>query len=149
MFGANSAPILHPNRPKWDFAWPTLRRSSIRCVQNDLWAYGLAQTCTYLASGLALSPNRPKQASSWASEPRSTIGCVQNDFWAYGMFSTNRAPISHWHRDYVQIDRNEIPYIGPTSPRMSSIRCVQSDFRAYGTFTANHAPILCQHKQYL
>jgi hypothetical protein len=31
---------LSPNRPKHDSTWPTLPRSSIRCVHNDFRAYG-------------------------------------------------------------------------------------------------------------
>jgi hypothetical protein len=38
------------------------------------------------------------------------IGCVQNDFWAYGMFGSNNAAILHWHKHYLQIERNEIPH---------------------------------------
>jgi hypothetical protein len=52
---------------------------------------------TNLASRVALSSNGPNWASSWASSPRSPIECIQNDVYAYGMFSTNHAPILHWH----------------------------------------------------
>jgi hypothetical protein len=42
-----------PNRPKWDSRWPTSPKSSIGCIQTDLWACGmLAQnvhlSCVYL-----------------------------------------------------------------------------------------------------
>jgi hypothetical protein len=71
---------LSPNRPKRDSMWPTLARSSIKCVQNNFWACVTCEPCTYLASRLALSPNGLNRASTWASSPRSTIWCVQNDF---------------------------------------------------------------------
>jgi hypothetical protein len=52
--------------------------------------------------------NELSEASTWASSPRSIFICVRNDFWAYGMFSTNRAPILHWHQHYLQMDQNKI-----------------------------------------
>jgi hypothetical protein len=69
-----------------------------------------AQTCTYLASRLMLSPNEPKRDSTWPMSPRSSIGCVQNNIWAYGTFGAYRAPILHWHKHYLQMDRNEIQH---------------------------------------
>jgi hypothetical protein len=85
----------------------------------SLW-YGQRKPCTYLASRLALSlllqkkistiSNGQNWASTWSLSPRSTIGCVQNDFWVYGMFGANHAPIFHWHKDFLQMDQNEIPH---------------------------------------
>jgi hypothetical protein len=138
MFGANSAPILHPNEPKWDSAWPVLCRCSIWCVQNNFWAYGLAQTCTYLASRLALSPNRPYKLLVEPHNLGVPSGVSRTIFWAYATFSANRAPILHWHT--LSPNRPKWDSIWPTSPR-SSIGCIQNNFRAYGTFTANHATI--------
>jgi hypothetical protein len=74
----------------------------------SLW-YFWCKPCTYLASRLAVSPNGMKRASAWASSPRSTISWVQNDFWPYDMFGTNHTPILHWHKHYIQMDRNGIP----------------------------------------
>jgi hypothetical protein len=34
-FGPNRAPILHPNRLKWDSTWASSPRSTLGCVQND------------------------------------------------------------------------------------------------------------------
>jgi hypothetical protein len=39
---------------------------------------------------------------------KGSIGCIQNDFWASGMFHTNHAPILRWHKQCLQIDKNEI-----------------------------------------
>jgi hypothetical protein len=75
--------------------WASPPRSTMRCVQNNLWACGTfgAKPCTYLTSRLALSPNELNQASTRASSPRSTIRYIQNDFWSFGTFSANHAPI--------------------------------------------------------
>jgi hypothetical protein len=35
---------LCPNGSKWAFSWSTSPRSTIRCVKNDLWAYGMFDT---------------------------------------------------------------------------------------------------------
>jgi hypothetical protein len=108
---------LSPNRPKWDSIWPTSPRSSIGCIQNDFWAYGMfgGKPCTFIT----LCPNRLNQAFTWASSPRRTIGCVQNDFWAYGMFDANSGPILHRHEHYLQTDQNENPH-DPRHPGVPS-----------------------------
>jgi hypothetical protein len=35
---------LSPNGQKWDSTWPTSPSRSIRCVQNNFWAYGMFDT---------------------------------------------------------------------------------------------------------
>jgi hypothetical protein len=72
-----------------------------------------AQTCTYLASRLAISFNGLDRASTWASSPRSTIRCVQIDFWGCGTFGVNRAPILR--QDYHYLQTNWIKH--PLEPR--------------------------------
>jgi hypothetical protein len=81
---------LSPNRPKGASTWDSPPRCTIRCVQNDFWAYG-----TYLALTLPLSPNGLKWDSTWPKSHRRTIERIQNDFLAYGTFDANSAPISH------------------------------------------------------
>jgi hypothetical protein len=66
-------------------------RSTIGCVHNDFWAYGMFGA----NRAHILHPNGLKWHSTWPTSCRSSIRCVQNNFWAYGMFGANRAPILH------------------------------------------------------
>jgi hypothetical protein len=86
---------LFPNRSKSTSARSTSHRSIIRCVQNDLRAYGTygANRAPILRRDEHYLQNVPKWVSTWSTSRRSTIVCAQNDFQAYGMFSANRAPI--------------------------------------------------------
>jgi hypothetical protein len=89
---------LSPNGLKRDSTGPTSLTSSIRCVQNYLWAYGTlsanrATSCVKISN----ISKRTKQSSTRPSSPRSTIECVQNDLWAYGKYDANRALILHRH----------------------------------------------------
>jgi hypothetical protein len=85
---------LSPNRPKRASTWASAPRSTIRCIEKDLWAYGTFGTdhapilhqdrpkrflslwyvwrkpCTYLALRLTLSPNKLKWHSTWQTSPR-------------------------------------------------------------------------------
>jgi hypothetical protein len=103
-------PALTPylDGSKQDSTWPTSPRSFIGRVQNDCRAYSRWKQCTNLASRLALSPNGQKRASIWASSPHSTIRCIQNDYYAYDILDSNRAPISHSHKHWLQMNQNEI-----------------------------------------
>jgi hypothetical protein len=116
---------LSPNGPKWDSKWPMSPRSFVGCIQNNFTASGMFGTnraprhlrvplgvskmifdpMVRLVQTMHLSPNWP-----WASSHRSSIRCVQNNMWVYGMVGANHAPILHWHKYYLQIDRNEIPH---------------------------------------
>jgi hypothetical protein len=90
--------------------WDSSPRSTIRCVQNDFVSVvRSAQTMHLSCIKISIISNELSQGSTWASLHRSTIRCIQNDFWAYGMFSTNHAPILHWHQHYLQMHQNEIP----------------------------------------
>jgi hypothetical protein len=132
---------LSPNWPKRDSTWPSSPSCSIRCVQNDFWAYGMfrAKSCTYIMSRLALSPNGPKRASTWASSRRSPSR-------AFKMISEPTVrllkPCNHLTPILtLSLNGPKWDSTWPTSPRCS-IRCVQNDIWAYGTFGVNRAPIL-------
>jgi hypothetical protein len=95
---------LSPNGPKWASTWASSPSSTIRCVQNDFWAYGTFSTTVHLSctdanilskQTLTLSPDGSKRDSTRPMSARSSIRGVQKDLWAYGTFGTNRAPILH------------------------------------------------------
>jgi hypothetical protein len=69
---------LSPNRTKWASNWFMSPRSTIKCVQNDIWAFGtFGANRIYLASRLTLSPNGPKWVSTWPTSHKSTIDCAK------------------------------------------------------------------------
>jgi hypothetical protein len=134
---------LSSNRPKQDFTWPTSYRSTIWCIQNDFWAYGmfgtnrapiLRQDLHYLETDWNKPPLEPchlgvpSVVSKTISEPM--VHLVQT---------------MHLSSLIVTLSPNELKQDStwPTSLR-SSIRCVQNDFWACNMFGANHTPILRQ-----
>jgi hypothetical protein len=88
-----SRSALSPEGPKWGSTWASSPSGTIRCVQNNIWAYGTSSANHALT--LTLSSNRKKRESTWPTSPRSSIWCVHNDFQAYGTFDANRAPLLH------------------------------------------------------
>ena len=131
---------------KWterDSTCPTSPRSSIGCIQNDIWASRMLSANLHLSYiTLTPSPNGPNEiphvphhlgvpsgASKMISEP--LVRLAQTMHLPY----INTNTISKW---------SERDSTWPTSPR-SSIGCVQIDFWFNGTFDANHAPILHWH----
>ena len=111
-------------RSERDSTWPTSPRTSIGCVQNDIWAYG---TSTLMPSrnGPNETPHDPCHlgvplgASKMISDPM--VRLAQTVHQSY----INTNTISKW---------TDWDSTGPTSPR-SCIGCVQNDIWAYGTFT--------------
>jgi hypothetical protein len=131
---------LSPNGPKQACIWASSPRSTVRCIQNNFWAYGRfwRKRCTYHAPKLTLSPKGSKRYSTWPTTPRSSIGCIQNSSEAMvrlvqivdlSCMETNT--IDKWieMRFYM------------THVTRSSIGCVQNYFWNYGTFGANYGPI--------
>jgi hypothetical protein len=101
---------LSPNRPKRAPIWASSPRSTIRCIQNNFWAYGIygANHAPIMHRNQHSLQKGPKGDSTWPTLPRSSIGCVRNDFWGYGMFGANCGTILHRDSHYLQMDRNEI-----------------------------------------
>ena len=143
----NLAPKLSPNRLKRDSIWHTWSRSSIGCVQIDIWEYGTFNANHTPRSTIGNFHNRPNRAFTWASSPRSTIGNFHNDFWA----CTGHKPCNYLAPKLIlsptRPKRDSIWYTSSSSSIgciYRSIGCVQIDFWAYGMFHANRAPILHQ-----
>jgi len=149
----NLAPeiTLSPNRLKQDSIWHTWSRSSIGCVQIDLWEYGtfhanrtpiFHQDWHYLQTDrteLWLEPLHlgvPSGTSRTISEPMV--------HWALTMqlSCTETNTISNWTEARFHMIHFIYSSIGCI---YSSIGFVQIDFWAYGMFHANHAPILHQY----
>ena len=67
-------------RTKRDSTWPTSPRSSIGCVQNNIWAFGTLMQTVHLSY---INTNTISKRTEWDStrpmSTRSSIGCVQND----------------------------------------------------------------------
>jgi hypothetical protein len=124
--------------------WAPSPRSTIGCVQNDFWAYGMFSTnraCIlhrhqhYLQmdqNEIAHDLGFPSGASKMISVPlvRSAqtvhLSCIK-----ISTISNELNQTSTW----------------ASSPR-STIRFVQNDFWAYGMFSTNHAPILNRHQHF-
>jgi hypothetical protein len=66
---------LSPNE-KRDTTWPASPRSSIGCIQNNFWAYGMfdANRASILHHDYYYI--QMDRAFTWASSPRSSIGCI-------------------------------------------------------------------------
>jgi hypothetical protein len=100
---------LSSNGPKRDSTWPSdlgVRSDASKTISEAVVCS--AQTVHLSRINISTISNKLTQVSTWASSPRITIRCIQNNFWAYGMFSTNHAPILHWHHHYLQMVQNEI-----------------------------------------
>jgi hypothetical protein len=135
---------LSPNAPKRNSTWPTSPRSSIGCVQNNFWAYGmfganhapiLRQDLHYLQTEwikILLEPHHfgePSGASKTIYDPMIHLAQTVH------LSCTDTYSVSKWTKQVST---------WPKSPR-SSILFDQNDFRAYGMLGANNAPILHRH----
>jgi hypothetical protein len=128
--------------------WASSPRSTIRCVQNNFWAYGIFSTNHapilnrhqhYLQMGQNDIPQDPchllvlSDASKMISKPvlRSAqtvrLSCVK-----ISNISNELNQACTW----------------ASSPR-SIIGCIQNNFWSYGMFSTNRAPILHRHQHYL
>jgi hypothetical protein len=134
---------LSPNWPKRASIWAPSPRSTIRCIQNNFWAYGsyganhapiMHQNQHYLQKDRKeiLHDQRHLGVPSGASKmiSKAMLRLVQNVDLSY-----TEATLSP--------NRPKQDSIWPTWP-CSSIGCVQNDFWAYGTFGANRAPVMNQ-----
>ena len=127
-----------------DSTWPTSSRSSIGCVQNNIWDYGTfsANRAHILLSTLTPSPNVSNEIPQ---DPRH-LGVPLGVSKAISKAMVRLAQTVHL--SYINTNtiskRTERDSTWPKSPR-SCIGCVQNDIWAYGTFSTNRAPILHQH----
>jgi hypothetical protein len=92
------------NGPKQDSTWPTSPRCSIRCVQNDFWAYERLVQTVHL-SWVKISAISKRIKTSY----HLSLGCIENDYWAYGTLGANHAPILCQDYHCLQTDQNELP----------------------------------------
>jgi hypothetical protein len=134
---------LSLNGPKWVLTWPTSRRITIGCAQNDFWDYGtfrancapiLCRDKYYLQIDSNELPFDLRHLGVPSGVPKVILEpmvlCHQPcNYFAMRLILSSHGPkwASTWH----------------TSPS-STIDCAQNDFHACGTFGANSAPILCQ-----
>jgi hypothetical protein len=132
---------LSLTRLKWD-------SSSIRCVQNNFWAYGmfgancapiLRQDWHYLQTVQNEFPLEPRHLRV----PSGVSKMISEPMVLWQKSCTYLAPTLTLSPNRPKWDSTL-----PTSPR-SSIRCDQNDFWGYGMFGANCAPILRQDWHYL
>jgi hypothetical protein len=132
---------LFPNGPRRASIWTSSPRSTIRCVQNDLWAYGMfAQTMHLSCIETNTISKRIKMRFYMTHVTKEfhlvcpkwflRLWYVWWKLWIY------LAPMLRLSPNGPKRDCT-----WPTSPR-SSIGCVQNDFRAYGTFGPNCAHVL-------
>jgi hypothetical protein len=124
-----------PNISKWASVCSTSPRSTIRCEQNDFWAYGM------------FGPNRAptlrqdyiskccKWVSTWPTSRRSTIGCAP--IWFMNLWYVQRKLCTNL-MSRLTLSPNRLKWSSSQStlPRIT-IWCAQSNFRAYGIFGAN------------
>ena len=131
---------LSPNGPKWASSWALSPRSTIGCIQNDIWAYGtFGQTLHLSCTNTNNISKWTERDSTWPTSPRIPSG-VSKSISEPMVCLAQTMHISYINTNtiYKQTERDSTR---PMSPR-SSIRCVQNDFWAYGMFSANCAPIL-------
>jgi hypothetical protein len=120
---------LSPNGMKRAYIWASSPRSTIGCVQNDLWAYGtfdanrtpiLRQDKHYLQTKWHEHPLEPRHlgvpscASIMISEPMVCLAQTMH------LSCTNTRSVSNGPKQ---------DFTWPMSPR-NSIRCIQNDFCA-------------------
>ena len=116
--------------------------STIRCIQNDFWAYGMSSTNHapilhrhhhYLQTEGSEIPHDPRHLGvpSGASKTIS-VPMVR---------STQTVHLSCLKISTIY-KRTELT---SASPPRSTVGCVQNDLWAYGMSTTNHAPILPRH----
>jgi hypothetical protein len=145
MFGAKPCSYvmlglaLSPNRPKWSSTWALLPRSTIRCVQNDVWAYGMfgANRETILTNTNTISKR---------TERRFHLTYVTLEF--YRVHPKRFLSLQYiWCKPCTFLaptltlspDKLKWPSTWALSTRCT-IGCIQIVFWAYGMFGANHAP---------
>jgi hypothetical protein len=127
--------------------WASSPRSTIGCIQNDIWAYGMFSTNMHL---------------SWTDS--STISKLTKTRFHMTHFTLEFHRVRPkwflrlwyvWHKPCTYLASRLALYLNvlnrastcASSPR-STIRCVQNDFWACGTFGTNHAPLLQRHQYY-
>jgi hypothetical protein len=130
---------LCPNGLKWDSTLPTSPNSSIECVRNDFWAYGMFRANRapilhqdYLQTDRIEFPLEPHHLGAPFSASKMIF-----------------EPMVLWHKSCnylaptLTLCPNGLKWDStlPTSPN-SSIEFIRNDFRAYGMFSANRAPIV-------
>jgi hypothetical protein len=138
---------LSLNGPNQASTWTTSPRSSIRCVQNDFWAYGMFST------NLQISCIDANTISKW-TKTRFHMTHVTFEFhwvrpkWFLSLWYVRRKPQTFLASRLAlyQMKLNQTS-TWASSPR-STIGCVQNDFWAYGMFSTNHAPVLNRHQHF-
>jgi hypothetical protein len=131
------------NEPNQASTWALSPRSTIGCIQNDFWAYGMFSTNLHL---------------SWTDTRTISESTKVRFYMTHATLEFHRVRpkrfLRLWyvrHKLYTYLASTLALYSNglnrastwATSPR-STIRCVQNDFWGCGTFGANRAPILCQ-----
>jgi hypothetical protein len=128
---------------KWDSTRTTTPRSSIRCVQNNVWDYG-----TFDANRAPVL----HEVNSISERTEMSFHLSLVTYWYHRV-----SP--EWFLSLWYVLCKPWTYLAPTqtlspkgkkrdstwstSPR-GSMRCIQNDFRACGSLNANGAPILHQ-----
>jgi hypothetical protein len=131
---------LSPNRLKWDSTWPTSPRSSIACVQNGLWSYGM-----FCANHAPILHQQKHSVQTDQNEiPRDARHQEFHRFcptWFSSLCYVRHKPYTYLaSRLALSPNRPKWASSWATSPR-STIGCVQNDSWAYDMFRANCAPI--------
>jgi hypothetical protein len=120
--------------------WASSPRSTIGCVQNDFWAYGMFST------NLHISWTDNSTISKWTNI-RFHMTHVTLQFhrvrpkWFLRLWYVRHKPCTY-HASSLAIFLNGLDRACTwASSHRSTIGCVQIDFWACGTFGANRAPI--------
>jgi hypothetical protein len=118
--------VLSPNGSKWASTWASSPRSTIRCVQNDYWAYG------------TFGANRAPQTdrNELPPEPRHLgVPSGASKIISNPMVRLSK-PCTYLARTLTPSSNGPKPDLTwPMSPT-GSIGCVQNDFQVYGMFSA-------------
>jgi hypothetical protein len=132
---------LSSNGSKRGSIWASSPRSTIQCIQNNLWAYGtFGANCApimhwnlhYLQKDWKEVLREPRHLGFHWVRPKWFLRL----WYVWCKLLIYLAPRLTLSPNGPQQDST-----WPTSPK-SSIGCVQNDFRAYGAFGTNRAPIL-------
>jgi hypothetical protein len=135
---------LSLNGPKWASTWASSPRSTIGCIQNEIWAYGTI--------GANRSPilhwHSHHLQMDWNKIHRTH---VTEEFHhvrpkrVLSLWYSHRKPCTYLASKLaLSPNRPKRASSWALSPR-STIGCMQIDLWAYGTFGANRAPILHRH----
>jgi hypothetical protein len=135
---------LSPNRMKQASTWASSPRSTIWCIQNDLWAYGTFGT----NHGPVLHDTH--YVSKW-TETRFHKAHVTKEFhrvrtkWFLSLWYVRRKLYTYLTSRLALSPNGLNQALTLASSLRSTIGCVQNDCWAYGMFGANRAPILHWH----